>query len=279
MVDRAAALAGVRDVAPMLLGVAPFGLVVGVAAIEAGFPVEVAVAMSVVVFAGAAQLALIDLVGQGAAPAVAAGTALVVNLRYLMYSASIAPQLGRYSARWRTVLSYLMTDQAYALSVVRDGPVRAYYLGAALLLWVVWQATTITGVVVGAAIPASWNLSFAVPLTFLALLVPAVEGRPTLGAAVVGGTVATVGVGLPFNLGLLAGALSGIAAGAAVALRTEDDPIAGAADAVGDHEGAGGDAAAPDDATAAGDGAPAEGGDDDADEEPGDRTDAGGEPR
>lgn len=233
MVDRAAALAGVRDVAPMLLGVAPFGLVAGVAAIEAGFPAEVAVAMSVVVFAGAAQLALIDLVGQGYAPAVAAGTALVVNLRYLMYSASIAPQLQRYSARWRTVLSYLMTDQAYALSVVREGPVRAYYLGAALALWVTWQATTVLGVAVGASIPASWNLSFAVPLTFLALLAPAVEGRPTLAAAVAGGTVATVGVGLPFNFGLLVGALSGIAAGAGLALWTEDAPVTEAAESVG----------------------------------------------
>jgi len=236
MVDRAATLAGVRDVAPMLLGVAPFGLVAGVAAIEAGFPAEVAVGMSVLVFAGAAQLALIELIGGGGAPAIAAATALVVNLRYLMYSASIAPQFRRYSARWRTLLSYLMTDQAYALTVVREGPVRAYYLGAALAMWITWQVTTVAGVLVGASIPSSWDLSFAVPLTFLALLAPAVEGRPTLAAALAGGAVATLGVGLPFNAGLLAGALSGIAAGGLFALRTEENPVAEAAESVGGAE-------------------------------------------
>lgn len=226
MVDRSAVANGVRDVSPLLLGVVPFGLVAGVTAIEAGFPPEVAVAMSVVVFAGAAQLALIDLVGQGATPAVAAATALIVNLRYLMYSASIAPRFRTYSARWRALCSYLMTDQAYALTVVREGPVRAYYLGAAAALWITWQATTVAGVVVGASIPPAWNLSFAVPLTFLALLVPAVEDYPTLSAALIAGTVATVGVGLPFNLGLVVGALAGIGVGAVVALRTEPDPVA-----------------------------------------------------
>lgn len=229
MVDRAAVTAGVRDVSPLLLGVVPFGLVAGVTAVEAGFPPELAVAMSVIVFAGAAQLALIDLVGQGAAPVVAAATALIVNLRYLMYSASIAPRFREYAARWRALLAYLMTDQAYALTVVREEPVRAYYLGAAAALWVVWVATTAVGVALGASIPSAWNLSFAVPLTFLALLVPAVEGRPTLAAALVGGGVATVGTALPFNLGLLAGALAGIGAGAVVALRTESDPVAAAA--------------------------------------------------
>lgn len=246
MVDRSAVVAGVRDVSPLLLGVAPFGLVAGVTAVEAGFPPEIAVAMSVIVFAGAAQLALIDLVGQGAAPAVVAATGLIVNLRYLMYSASIAPRFRRYAARWRALCSYLMTDQAYALTVVREGPVRAYYLGAAATLWVTWQATTVAGVVVGASIPPAWNLSFAIPLTFLALLVPAVEDYPTLSAALVGGVVATAGVGLPFNLGLVVGALAGVGVGAVVALRTEDDPVAGAAETAvgpeGDAEDSGGDA-------------------------------------
>ncbi len=250
MVDRSAVASGVRDVSPLLLGVVPFGLVAGVTAVEAGFPPEIAVAMSVVVFAGAAQLALIDLVGQGATATVAAATALIVNLRYLMYSASIAPRFRTYSTRWRALCSYLLTDQAYALTVVREGPVRAYYLGAAAALWLTWQVTTVLGVVVGASIPSAWNLSFAVPLTFLALLVPAVEDSPTLSAALVAGTVATAGVGLPFNLGLVVGAVAGIGVGALVALRTEPDPVAAAGEeGVGATPAAAGETgeAAPDD--------------------------------
>lgn len=234
MVDRAAVLAGVRDVSPLLLGVAPFGLVVGVAAVEAGFPPVLAVAMSMLVFAGASQLALIDLIGQGGSPVVAVATALIVNLRYLMYSASIAPKFREYVARWRALCAYVLTDQVYALTIVREGSVRAYYLGAAAAMWVVYQATTAAGVALGASIPAEWQLSFAVPLTFLAVLVPAIEGRPTLAAALVGGAVAIIGVSLPFNAGLLVGAVAGIAAGAIVALRTEPDPVAAAAAAVGD---------------------------------------------
>jgi len=258
MMDRAAVASGVRDVSPLLLGVVPFGLVAGVAAIEAGFPPELAVAMSVIVFAGAAQLALIDLVGQGAAPAVAAATALIVNLRYLMYSASIAPRFRTYTVRWRALCAYLMTDQAYALAIVREGSVRAYYLGAAAALWIVWVTTTAAGVALGASIPSAWNLSFAIPLTFLALLVPVVEGRPTLAATLVGGAVATAGVGLPFNLGLLAGAVAGIGAGAVVALRTESDPIEAAATEPGAETPADAEAGGASDA---GDGTDSPGGD------------------
>jgi predicted branched-subunit amino acid permease len=143
-----------------------------------------------------------------------------------MYSASIAPQFQEYSARWRAVLAYLLTDQAYALTVYREGDVKWYYVGAAAGLWVTWQTTTVLGVVVGARVPDSWQLTFAVPLTFLALVVPAVEERPGVAAAGVAAVVSVAAVSLPYNLGLLSGAVAGVAAGAVVALRTEDDPFA-----------------------------------------------------
>jgi 4-azaleucine resistance transporter AzlC len=210
--------AGVRDVSPLLLGIVPFGLVAGIAAVNAGLGLAEAVGMSVIVFAGASQLAAIELIGSNAPLAVVVGTAVVINVRMVMYSASIAPHFADYGRRLRAGLAYVLTDQAYALSVAEfeRNPERSrwrYYLGAAATLWVVWQIATVVGVVVGASVPDAWGLTFAVPLVFLALLVPAMKDRPTTAAAVAGGTIAVVAAGLPLNLGLLTGAVSGILVG------------------------------------------------------------------
>ena len=210
--------AGVRDVSPLLLGIAPFGLVAGIAAVNAGLGLAEAVGMSVIVFAGASQLAAIELIGENAPLAVVIGTAVVINLRVVMYSASIAPHFADYGRKLRAGLAYLLTDQAYAISVAEfeANPGRSrwrYYLGAAGALWVVWQIGTVVGVVVGAGVPDAWGLTFAVPLVFLALLVPAMKDRPTTAAAVAAGAVTVVAGGLPLNLGLLTGAVSGIAVG------------------------------------------------------------------
>ncbi|WP_435099107.1 AzlC family ABC transporter permease [Halorubrum sp. N11] len=210
--------AGIRDVSPLLLGIVPFGLVAGIAAVDAGLGLTEAVGLSVIVFAGASQLAAIELIGKDAPLAVVVGTAVVINLRMVMYSASIAPHFADYGRRLRAVLAYVLTDQAYALSVAEfernsERSRWRYYLGAAVTLWVVWQIATVVGVVVGASVPDAWGLTFAVPLVFLALLVPAMKDRPTTAAAVAGGTIAVVAAGLPLNLGLLAGAVSGIVVG------------------------------------------------------------------
>lgn len=211
-------VAGARTVAPVLLGVVPFGLVAGAAAVDAGLTVAQALGLSVMVFAGASQLAAIDLLGRDAALVVVVGTALVINARMFMYSASIAPHFERVAARTRALVAYLLTDHAYALSVVRfreSGISVAYYLGIATTLWAVWVAATAVGAVAGARLPPWLPLTFAVPLTFLAILVPAVADRESLVAAVVGGTLAVAGASLPYNLGLLLGAGGGIAAGLA----------------------------------------------------------------
>jgi len=210
--------AGIRDVSPLLLGIAPFALVAGIAAVDAGLGLAEAAGMSVIVFAGASQLAAIDLLGANAPLAVVVGTAVVINLRVVMYSASIAPHFADYGRRFRAGLAYLLTDQAYALSVAEfeTNPERSrwrYYFGAAAGLWVVWQVGTVVGVVVGAGVPDAWGLTFAVPLVFLALLVPAMKDRPTTAAGVAGGAIAVVAAGLPLNLGLLVGAVSGIVVG------------------------------------------------------------------
>ena len=212
--------AGVRDVSPLMLGIVPFALVAGIAAVDAGLGLAEAVGMSVIVFAGASQLAALELLGSNAPLAVVIGTAAVINLRMVMYSASIAPYFADYGRRLRAGLAYVLTDQAYALSIAEyeENPERSrwrYYLGAAASLWVVWQIGTVAGVVVGAGVPEAWGLTFAVPLVFLALLVPAMKDRPTTAAGVSAGAVAVVAAGLPLNLGLLVGAITGVAVGLA----------------------------------------------------------------
>ena len=254
-------LAGLRATAPVLLGLIPFGLVAGATAVGAGLSVLQAAAMSVVVFAGASQLAMIDLLGRDGTLAVVVATALVVNARMVMYSASLAPYVLDDRPRWRALMAYVLTDQGFALSVTHydeaadadepkasaepaDGEPagsdptgretvsevggrRWFYLGTAAPLWIGWQVCTVVGAVAGAQVPAWLPLRFAVPLTFLALLVPAIEDAPRVSAAVVGGAVATLGVSLPFNLGLLAGAVAGVAVGTVVAVRSNREVSVG----------------------------------------------------
>lgn len=208
---------GVRDSLPLLLGIVPFALVAGVAAADAGLSTAQALGMSVVVFAGASQLAALDLLGRDTPLAVVVVTAAVINLRMLMYSASIAPRFRDAASRMRAFLAYFLTDQAFALTVARydldESGQRQYYLGVALTLWIVWQVGTLVGVVVGAGVPDEWGLSFAVPLVFLALLVPALKDRESLVAGLAAGIVAVAGAGLPLNLGLIVAAAAGVAAG------------------------------------------------------------------
>jgi len=213
-------LAGVRAAVPSLLGLVPFGLVAGVAAVNAGLSPAQAIGLSAIVFAGAAQLAVVDLLSRDAPLAVVVVTAVVINLRMAMYSASIAPYFRSLRRRWAAVSSFLLTDVSYALSIAEftddSGTDRLwYYLGVAGAIWTVWQLTTVAGVLLGTGIPESWGVDFAVPLVFLTLLVSDVSDRPRLVAALVGGSVAVVGAAWPLNLGLVGGALAGVVAGVA----------------------------------------------------------------
>ena len=161
----------------------------------------------------------VQLLDAGTSLVVVVLTALVVNVRHLMYSAAMAPHFSDFPRRDHFVLPYLLTDQAFALSMLRyetvDDPVykRWFYVGAGLALWVSWQISTIVGVVLGAQIPDSLGLGFAIPLVFLVLLIPVVQTRPGLVAAVVGGVVAVVASSAPYGLGLVTGAVAGVVAG------------------------------------------------------------------
>lgn len=212
--------AGFRDVSPILLGVIPFGLVTGFSGIDAGLTLGQTIGTSTVIFAGASQLAVIDLIGRDGAAVVAVLTALVINARMMMYSAALGPWFAPAPLRQRALMAYVLTDQAFAVSIVHYehhedtiGDRARYYLGAALALWSTWQIATIIGALGGAGLPDGLQLDFAIPLVFLALLVPAVTDRSTGTAALVAGIVALAAHPLPFNSGLLAAAAAGIALG------------------------------------------------------------------
>lgn len=213
-------IAGAKGVAPILVGVIPFGLVAGAAVIQAGFGIAETIGMSVVVFAGASQIAATTLFGGGAPLWVALATALVINARMFIYSVSIAPVLSDAPAWLRPILGYMLVDQNYA-STMTDGRHRDdvsvvwYYFGGGTALWIVWQISSIAGALLGPFIPASWGLEFAVPLVFLAMLAPALKDDTAIGVAAVTGVAAAVLVPLlPLQSGLIVAILVGMAFGA-----------------------------------------------------------------
>jgi len=210
--------AGVSDMAPLLVGVAPFGLVVGAAMVSSGLSIAQALGMSVLVYGGASQLAVVDLLARDAPFLVVAVTGLVVNLRFAVLSASIAAYFRGLPTAWRWLVGVLLVDVLYALSVTtfeREPEVdrRWYYLGAGVVLWVGWQAGTVVGVLLGRGIPESVPFGFIVPLILIGLLVPTIDDASTLAAAGAGGTVAVLGSNLPLNAGLLVAAACGVGAG------------------------------------------------------------------
>ncbi len=218
-------LAGSRAVAPVLVGTVPFGFVAGVAAVGAGLTPLQGIALSVFAFSGIAQLVVAQLVAAGSPVVVTLAAALVVSLRFLMYSAALSPHLASLPVRWRAPLAYLMTDQGFAMGVQRyadgeGGGMRHWHvLGVGVTLWITWQASVAAGALAGAQVPAAWSLDFVVTLSFLALLVPAIRSRADLAAATVAGAVVLLAAGLPYRLALVVASLAGIAAGVLVEWR------------------------------------------------------------
>lgn len=211
--------AGVRSEIPLLIGVFPFGMIYGALAINAGLSASAAQLMSSLVFAGSAQFITTELVSQAAPGLVIILTIAVVNLRHMLYSASLAPYLAPLSTRWKALLAYLLTDEAYAPTVIhyeKEGakPFSHFFLfGAGLTLWTNWQISTALGIFLGASIPESWSLDFALPLTFIAMVVPVLKNRPAIAAAISAGVVALFAYAMPYKLGLIVAALVGIIVG------------------------------------------------------------------
>ena len=211
--------AGVRAELPLLIGVAPFGMIYGVLALNAGLTPAPAQMMSSIVFAGSAQFITAQLIQDAVPGLVIVLTIAVVNLRHLLYSASIAPYVRSLPMRWKLLLSYLLTDEAYAVTILHYEQGESnpsghwFFLGAGLALWTCWQMCTAFGILLGATLPEAWPLDFALPITFIALIMPALKDRPATAAALSAGIVALLAYGLPYKLGLMLAGVLGIVVG------------------------------------------------------------------
>jgi 4-azaleucine resistance transporter AzlC len=226
---------GIKAELPLMLGVVPFGMIFGVLAINAGILPEAGQAMSSIIFAGSAQFVAYQMIATGTPALVILVTIGVVNLRHALYSASLAPYLKPLSPEWKWLLAYLLTDEAYAVTILHYMETEGddhhptlsvnetaqpwldqrhwFFLGAGLTLWTFWQASTALGIFLGAAIPDSWSLDFTLALTFIAIIVPVLKDHASLVAGISAGLVAIFARGMPYNLGLLCAALVGILVG------------------------------------------------------------------
>ncbi|HVO90601.1 MAG TPA: AzlC family ABC transporter permease [Casimicrobiaceae bacterium] len=211
--------AGFVEMMPANLGLVPFGLVCGVGAASAGVSIWAALGLSAIVFSGAAQVLAVQLLAADAPVAVIVLTCFVAGLRFLMYSAAMAPYLRPLPQRWQQSLAFLLTDQAFASAIrrfdaanhPREGAL--HFLGGGLALWSCWQLSNLVGYFAGNLIPATWSLDFAVPLCFLALVAPLLRDAPNVVAASVAAVAVMAFAGLPMKLNLIVAGVIGIVAG------------------------------------------------------------------
>ena len=222
-------LRGARDTLPLILGAIPFGIIFGTLASAAGLSPWQALGMSLLVFAGSAQFIAVSLLGTGAGLAVLLLTTFVVNLRHALYSATLQPFVRHLPVRWRMPLAFGLTDETFAVVQHRyaapdQSPHKHwYFLGSCLAMYGNWQLCTLLGVVFGRAVPnlAAWGLDFAMLATFIGIVVPMLRNVPQVAAALVAGAVALACHGLPYQLGLIAAALAGIAVGVGLERRRD----------------------------------------------------------
>jgi predicted branched-subunit amino acid permease len=217
---------GARGALPILPGVVPFAMICSVAAISVGLTPFEAMSMSFIVFAGASQLAVLQLIGEGSFWLVMVLTAWVINLRFTMYSAALAPYLQDEPMYRKAPFVYILSDQAFGVTMshfANEMPANPawYYYGASSTIALTWTFSAIAGALLGTLVPESWGLDFAFPLSFMALMFAALKDRPAVIAALVGGISAIIAKGLPYNLGLVLAALLGIGAGVLAETLTE----------------------------------------------------------
>ena len=212
-------LAGARACIPLAPGVLLFGMVCGAAAAGAGLTPGQSFALSWLVFAGSSQIVATQLFVSDAPGWVIVLTGWIVNLRFMMYSASLAPHFRGESRGARWLAGYLLTDQAFAVTLARvlDGrrDIPWFFLGIAATLWLLWQIASLAGIYLGTLVPPSWSIDFVVALTFIGVLAPLLRDRAMAAAAVSGG-LTSVFLVLPLKLNLMAAALIGAAVGIAL---------------------------------------------------------------
>jgi predicted branched-subunit amino acid permease len=214
--------AGVKDGMPTLFGILAWGLVVGVAMVKSGLTVPQALGMTLMVFAGSAQLASLPLIAAGAPIWVVFLTAFVVNLRFVIFAALLAPQFARLPLRQRFFLGYAAGDMTVAIYLQKFPTEKpevgkvSYLKGLLYPNWAAWQIGSIAGVLLGSTVPSEWGLGFAGTLAIIGIAVPMVTTRPALCGVLVSGVVAVAAAGLPYKLGLLVAVVFGMLTAMAV---------------------------------------------------------------
>jgi predicted branched-subunit amino acid permease len=207
---------GFKAVLPIISGIIPFGAVMGSAFSEAKLSFWQAFLMNTAVYAGAAQLATVDLMSQNAAVLVVLATGMIINLRFLLYSAAMSPLTHDSSPLIKFLCAFTLTDQSYATMTANQSKFNTnteavnFYLGTALCMLVTWHASVYAGFIFGNFAPVSWSLDFAVPLSFVALLVPSLKNKKYIAVAIVSSILSLLLFGLPLKTGLIATALLSI---------------------------------------------------------------------
>ena len=209
-------LKGISDVSPLMIPVVPFGLIFGVLSLEIGFSPLETIGMSLIVFGGASQIVLLQLFSGGASSLVIISSVGAVNSRHMLYGAVVSEHLSDLKMIWKIIISYFLIDQAFAVSneyLKKNKDKNNYFhlVGGGATCWIIWQSTTFLGIVLGSAIPEALGLSFAVPLTFLALLVNDFRKLINIIVIIISGLVATIGYNfIPFKAYVILAALTGL---------------------------------------------------------------------
>ena len=217
-------VSGMKAALPFHLGVFPFGLVFGVLGIESGLSMIQTILMSSIIFGGASQIVFVQLWSAGVPPIVIGSSVGMVNIRHILYGASISKYIEHLPLHWRIILAYLMSDQAYSVSIkrYRSGKFlkfsHYYFLGAGFIMWIGWQAATVVGVLSAEVIPEKWSLTFAIALTFIAIVIPLVKSKSEIISFITAGVLSIVLQPLPWKLWLITAALGGIFAGWSTAI-------------------------------------------------------------
>ena len=209
---------GVIDVSPLMIPVIPFGLIFGILAIDIGFSPMATMGMSLIIFGGASQIVLLQLFSGGASSLVIISSVGAVNSRHLLYGAVVSEHVSDLKLIWKIIISYFLIDQAFARSneyLKKSDEKNKYFhlIGGGATCWIIWQSTTLLGIILGAAIPEKLGLSFAVPLTFIAILVNDFRKILNVIVIIVSGLVATLGFNsIPYKAYVIVAALAGLLA-------------------------------------------------------------------
>jgi 4-azaleucine resistance transporter AzlC len=209
-------LKGTKDVSPLMIPVIPFGIIFGVLAIELGFNGYTTMGMSIIIFGGASQIIFLQLFSAGASSLIILSSVGAVNSRHLLYGAVLSEHLSDLKLSWKIIISYFLVDQAFAVSNSylkknNDKNKHFHLFGAGVTCWTIWQITTFIGIILGSVIPDKLGLTFAIPLTFLALLVNDFRKLVNVIVILVSGTIATLGYQIiSFKAYVIVASLSGL---------------------------------------------------------------------